>query len=108
MVKNTNEYNADSIDVLSEADKVRKKPWMYIGNTNMSWLTHLAYEILSNSIDEAINGYGNKIIVRLLEKNTIEIEDFGRGIPFGINKKLKKEVLQLNFETLHAGWKLDN
>ena len=108
MVKKENDYWADSIKVLSPREAVRTKPWMYIGNTNMSWLTHLVYELLSNSIDEVINGFWDKIIVRLIDKETIEIEDFWRWIPFWISKKLKKEVLELNLSTLHAWWKTDN
>lgn len=80
---------------------------MYIGDNGTRGFHHLLYEVLSNSIDEMLNGYGNKIVVRLLEKNLIEVEDFGRGIPFGKNKD-GEEVLQMIFSTLHAGGKMDN
>ena len=93
-------YWADSIRVLTEVEKVRLRPTMYIPNVSLNWLIHLVYEILSNAIDECINWHWDKIIVRLLDKNTIEIEDFWRWIPFWINTKTKKEVLELNLTTI--------
>ncbi len=108
MVVNKDNYGADSIRVLTEVEKVRLRPTMYIPNVSLNWLIHLVYEILSNAIDECINWYWDKIIVRLIDKNTIEIEDFWRWIPFWVSKKLKKEVLELNLTTLHAWWKMDN
>lgn len=103
----TTTYWANSIKKLTQRESARQKFGMYIGDNGNRWFHHLLYEILSNSIDEMMNGYGDKIIVRLLDKNTIEVEDFGRWIPFWKNKDWE-EVLQMIFSTLHAGWKMDN
>ena len=100
-------YWKDSIKQLTPREAVRLRFWMYIWSNDSRGYHHLFYEILSNSIDEVINGYADKIYVRLLDKNTLEIEDNWRWIPFW-KKKDWTEVLHMIFTTLHAGWKMDN
>lgn len=102
-----NKYWVNDIKKLTPRESARMKFWMYIGDNGTKWFHHLLYEILSNSIDEMMNGHGDKIIVRLLDKNVVEVEDFGRGIPFGKNKN-GEEVLEMIFSTLHAWGKMDN
>ena len=78
-------YTARDIEVLSELEGVRKRPGMYIGSTNLSGLHHLVWEIIDNAVDEAVNGYGNKITVTILRDGSLQVEDEGRGIPVDIH-----------------------
>ena len=85
------EYTAANINVLEGLEAVRKRPAMYIGDVNVRGLHHLVYEVVDNSIDEALAGYCNKVSVQILENNSIRVEDNGRGIPVDIHPK--KDVL---------------
>ncbi len=101
-------YRAESIKVLAGLDAIRKRPGMYIGDTDEYGLHHLLWEMLDNSIDEIMNGFGTEISISLLSNNHIIVEDNGRGIPIGINKKYKKAAIRLIFEKLHSGGKFDS
>ncbi len=103
--KVTNTYDENQIQVLEGLEAVRKRPGMYIGSTSANGLHHLVYEILDNSIDESLAGYCTHISVRILKDNVIEVEDNGRGIPVGINKKQGLPAVTLVFTVLHAGGK---
>src|SRR5574344_1333172 len=104
----TNEYNANSIELLSGLEGVRKRPGMYIGSTNSYGLHHLVWEIIDNSIDEALNGFGNKISLTIHKDNSITVSDEGRGIPCDINKQTGKPAVELIFTTLHSGGKFSD
>lgn len=99
------EYGADEIQVLEGLEAVRKRPGMYIGSTGPRGLHHLVYEIVDNSIDEALAGYCTKIEVSILEGNIIRVKDNGRGIPVGINQKTGLPAVTVVFTVLHAGGK---
>ena len=99
------QYTADSIQVLEGLEAVRKRPGMYIGSTNIVGLHHLVWEVVNNSTDEAMSGYGDKITVTIHKNGSISVADEGRGIPTGINKQTGQPAVHLVFSTLHAGGK---
>ena len=99
------EYGAKSIQVLEGLDPVRKRPGMYIGGTSTEGLHHLIWEVVNNSIDEAMAGYGSEILVQLLPDNVISVVDYGRGIPVEIHPQTKKSTLETVLTVLHAGGK---
>ena len=102
-----NNYGAEAITVLEGLEAVRKRPGMYIGSTSSRGLHHLVWEIVDNSVDEALAGICDKITVKILEGNIIEVSDNGRGIPVGMHKT-GKSTLEVVLTVLHAGGKFDN
>ncbi len=105
ITKTENTYGANEIQVLEGLEAVRKRPGMYIGSTGPRGLHHLVYEIVDNSIDEALAGYCTKIDVSILPGNIIRVYDNGRGIPVGINQKMGIPAVTVVFTVLHAGGK---
>ncbi|NLK65730.1 MAG: DNA topoisomerase (ATP-hydrolyzing) subunit B [Tissierellia bacterium] len=106
--KNNNHYSADQIQVLEGLEPVRKRPGMYIGSTGERGLHQLIYEVVDNSIDEALAGYCDTIKLTINEDNSVQVVDNGRGIPIETNKKTGKSTLETVLTVLHAGGKFDN
>ena len=102
------QYSARNIELLSEMEGVRKRPGMYIGSTNSTGLHHLVWEIVDNVVDEAVNGYGDRVSVCIHKDGSVSVEDEGRGIPVDIHPQTGIPAVQLIYTTLHSGGKFSS